>query len=313
MNYSKTLVLGWLFVVMGCSGTDEGSSTPVPLEQFPQQYSAALCESIAPCCKDAALPNTPATCKSNATQRFTTLATQGNSASIRYDAAAAGQCLSQIKSAFASCQSPTEVTAAACDRIFVGTLATGATCSPNLNECANGYCKQATDASLGSGGTCTPYETNGNVVGEGQSCDDIRTYCAENFFCGYESSAADTGVCIKLAPLGADCSQLGCQKGAFCSATAVCTAQYDSGPCGGTDSYDACSSNSYCSDDGGVVSSSAGQCLKKKPEGYACQRAEECQKGVCNGTCGPATAASTANCAGEFTLPRDNAYYPQPF
>jgi len=300
VKYSKTLLLGWLLVLVGCSGSDAGGSTPVPIEQFPQQYSAALCEAIAPCCKDAALPHTPTACKTKATQYFTSVVTAESGPNNKYDAAAAGECLSQVKSAFANCQQPTPQAARACYRLFVGTLPPGASCSLSRRECANGNCQPPADGSSSSTGVCVAYQTAQATIAEGGPCEPAFSRCAAGLYCPYE-----TGVCTKAIPVGGSCTDdsYSCKEGAFCSVSGVCTAQYDSGPCGGTESQEACSDKSYCSSDL-FASSAAGQCLKKKPDGYACANSRECLQGVCNGTtCGPEAAESTASCGGEFRLP----------
>src|SRR6478735_1580290 len=116
------LVAGWVFVcaLAGCSSSDETES--VPVEQFPQKFASELCAAIAPCCMDAALTHVPATCRSNATDLFTQWVVNTNGRKVKYDASAAGECLSQIKSAYASCQMPTVVTAPACGKMFAGTV-----------------------------------------------------------------------------------------------------------------------------------------------------------------------------------------------
>jgi hypothetical protein len=286
------------FLLVGCSSSDEGASPPLPIEQFPQQFSSALCEAIGPCCLDAALPYVAATCKRSATEDFTNQVTYAEG-KLKYDAAAAGECLSQYKAALAKCQLPTELTASACAGIFKGALATGAACNVRLNECAVGYCQESLDASGNYVGKCVADAGSGSApVPEGGRCD-ISPNCAEGLYCTFDS------LCAKTIPLGGTCADYyACQKGTYCTSEGVCAAQHDSGPCGGATDFDACSDGSYCSS---LDSFSGGECLKKKPDGYSCRSREECLNGLCNGTCGPASAATTTTCAGDFPISSSSA------
>ena len=293
MSQSKKWVLAGLgcalVLLVGCSSSDEGAAAPVPIEQFPQQFSSALCEAIGPCCLDAALPYVAATCKRSATEDLTSQVTYAEG-KRKYDAAAAGECLSQYKAALAKCQLPSDLTGGACSRVFKGTLPTGATCNYERDECAVGYCQESNVngtlvATCVAGSSAAP-------LPEGGRCDDGRSRCAEGLYCTL------LGLCAKKVPLGGTCvDNYDCQKGAYCAGQdGVCTAQHDSGPCV---SSLACSDGSYCSP---FDSFNDGECLKKKPDGYACRASEECLNGICNGTCGPAEAATATSCAGHFAI-----------
>jgi hypothetical protein len=161
MNLVKTFVLGWMFALVGCSSApDGGGIAPIPIEQFSEQAASALCEALAPCCAEAELSHTPETCKSNATFQLEQWLGVGKSQqNLKYDAQAAGECLSQMKTAYASCQNAVVPPVGACRRIFVGTLPIGAECSRLVvgNECAEGYCDYRADGTTVTS-VCVRYE-----------------------------------------------------------------------------------------------------------------------------------------------------------
>jgi hypothetical protein len=308
--------LGCIVGLLGgaCTSSDGGSSgAPLPLDQLPQQFAASLCDGIEPCCKADDITYSASKCKQQATEQFTAFVTQNNGA--KYDAQAGGDCLRKLRGLLKSCSAVDGGQIdSVCAHLFVGTLPQGATCQGD-GQCQSGYCAydsvsnltvctstQTTEpahAKLGEGcaGQCY-IGASGNECGlafepPGSPTPTSLSYCYESdgLFCSFQSST-----CQSFAAIGNDCSNAPCAKGGFCSLDASrCTAQYDSGPCNGTFGAgpEACSDKSYCE---------LGQCLAKKPDGYACQTSAECKSGECNaqGSCGVGSAATEDSCSGKF-------------
>jgi hypothetical protein len=193
MNLIKTFVLGWMFALVGCSSApEEGGVAPIPMDQFSERAASALCEALAPCCAAAELSHTSATCESNATLQLDALLATGNSLpNLEYDAQAAGDCLNQMKTAYASCQNAVVPPVGACRRIFVGKLPIGAECKRLAvgNECAEGYCDyRADDTTVTS--VCVRYEAPSS----------------ESSYCEYPNGPTNEPECQPKKPEGAACS-----------------------------------------------------------------------------------------------------------
>ncbi len=293
-------------VGVGCS------ALPVPLEQFPEQLAAVLCDGVAPCCSAADVPYAEASCKSSAKQAALQLLPGSDSPNRVYDPAGAARCLCAIEHELASCQDFDHVVETACQGISVGTLSTGSECSRSSDCTPPGYCK--VDPTNADSRTCSDDGgSNYPRAKEGEACIggcDLESdqpvcsaigpmpsgsYCyrADDLYCAFDSK-----LCTKLGMIGELCVPFdnGCASGEYCSAAGLCAAQTDSGQCsdGGSD---ACSADSYCAD---------GQCQgPRKADGETCLQSAECIGKICIGSdaenagrCGRETAASGHRCEG---------------
>src|SRR5882757_7134675 len=145
----------------GCSGSDGGAATvgPVTLDQYPQAFANALCDTIAPCCKAANLTYTEAACKSAATDEWTSSIAESSGAHTRYDADAAGRYIAAIKNEVASCKEDNDAgdaALAACSSVFVGTIAVGSACTSSADCVAPATCQSDPNATSFTGaGVCT--------------------------------------------------------------------------------------------------------------------------------------------------------------
>ena len=301
----------------GCSGSSDGGAAtvgPVSLDQYPQAFANALCDTIAPCCKAANVTYTESACKSSATDSWTQSIAQSSAAHTRYDADAAGRCIAAIKQEVATCKAKDDGALAACSSVFVGTIAAGGACTSAADCIAPATCQTDPNAGGFNGaGVCTaPGAASHAQAGApcANSCDDTSgadgvctgnfgfampggsCYVSDGLFC-----ASDTQVCVAFAKLGGACSvsESGCVSGAYCNA-GTCVAQVDSGPC---DMFsDACSAKSYCD---------LGQCFAKKADHFGCSTDAECASGVCaqsgastsQGTCGIPSVATPELCSGQ--------------
>lgn len=309
-NAMKRVVVGlsciWATSLFGCSSSD--GAAPVPLEKLPQEFASALCESIAPCCMADSIPYTATTCKSTVTGTLTEFVTRNTGA--KYDAQAAGNCLSKLKSDLDRCVGFDDVSD--CEGIFVKNFAIGERCTSS-SDCASHHCEFGVDAA--SSLCAAPLADNKQHGRAGEAClgdcstlDDgllscggfssegATAYCyeSEGLYCDFQTS-----VCKARAALGASCTDTACVAGTYCDPTTlVCSEPHDSGTCYFTSStQNGCSAKSYCS---GAGVGGAGQCVAKKPDGYSCTTPDECFSKRCNdaGTCGVGPAATEDSCRG---------------
>ena len=322
MNHqTKTLAAraGCVFVWLGlsslaCSPSNGGgSATPVSEDQFPQAAAKVLCETVAPCCKAAQLAYEETSCKTTAVRDFTSFLTESSTPNNRYDAAAAGNCLSVLKSELEACKSFDEAADIACSAVFVGTVQAGGACT-NSGDCvAPNHCKFDPASANATSGVCAspeatePHGKAGDaclgdcrLAGPTTVCDPsgvtsgVTAYCyqADGLYCAFS-----TQKCAKYAQLGEPCTADGCVAGTFCNGT-VCATPTDSGPC--LQGQSACTAKSYC-DDGSRL------CTPKKADGATCRGPEECATdecagadGVAQGVCGLGGAATATRCAGHI-------------
>ena len=298
---------------VGCSSSDDGSSAAIPLDQFPQKFSSALCNDVEPCCKSDSIAYDSNDCMQAATRSFTDLVTEHRGSS--YDSKAAGQCLSSLVSALKSCVSLDDAAlSSACNHLFVPTSLDGATCTSD-SDCVSNDCffDLSSSVSVGAGtclGSTPPSDPKHGKLGNpctGQCYDDDGfdscptaavsgdTFCyeSEGFLC-----SEDTSVCTALPAIGQACAQGSyCAVGAYCN-QGLCAARIASGSC---EADNECTADSYCTTGAGF-SRTVGECQPKKPDGYACVTPQECKNAKCNaqGSCGPEHAASIATCSGSF-------------
>jgi hypothetical protein len=309
---------GCVLALLGgaCSGKSTTSETgSVPLAQFPSLFSAALCDTIAPCCTAASVPYDSATCKRTATLFFQQYVDESSGPSTTYDAAAAGTCVDALKTALQSCSKFTdETTGAACSHIFVGSVPVSGACKAD-SECASGSCAFDQTDPTGQAGVCVA-APGGTHAKAGAACNGDCVISNGSTDCSSSGNAGDspgasgscyasdglfcsslTKVCTALAPVGAACEPQGCVAGAFCNG-GTCAAQRDSGPCSDAD---ACSAKSYCD-------FTTSQCLPKKADGAACDRSSQCLNDECTDgntvpgetNCASSDVATPKMCAGDL-------------
>ncbi len=314
----------------GCSGSSssDGAAPPISLDQYPQAYANAVCDTIAPCCKSANVTYEETGCKSAATDQWTQEIARSSAAHTKYDADAAGRCIAAIKKVVASCKSAVDHSTAVCNDVFVGTIAVGGACTSRDDCAAPGTCEQdPNNFDFNAPGICTAPDSGSATAhakaGElcSSSCDDRggdtvscggfaggptsgpasgTCYASDGVFCAFE-----TQVCAPFGKIGDACSvqEQGCVTGAYCN-DGTCAAQVDSGSC--DLAPDACSSKSYCD---------LGQCFAKKQDHFGCTTDSECVSGVCadNGStgqasCGVPSLATPELCSGASS----SATGPQP-
>ena len=140
----------------------------------------------------------------------------------------------------------------ACDQMFTGTVANGASCY-DTEECAAGYCDFSANTCPG---TCTAKKA------AAASCDDDEE-CQAGLSC-------ESGTCAAPLALGASCGGNvpgDCGQGLYCN---------DSGKCSNVKVAlgDDCTSNTMCPDGAACIRSNfsvpTGLCTQVQPEGGTC-------------------------------------------
>src|SRR5882724_525048 len=235
-----TTVLG--LCALGCSARTEQS--PVSLDQFPQTFAQAYCDSLEPCCNQASLNYAPAECKSNLTDYFSRVAMLEATFPVRYDAAAAGRCLAVLKQTLATCKAPSLGLLSGCEAVFVGTTPAGGTCQSAIEcaseACYNGVCSESSQLPHLKVGSACIIVCSG--AGKYPECAVTSTVGSPNGACYTDDGlfclpAADDvtrtapGKCVAFPKVGQACPDGECAAGSYCDATNgafVCTAQRDS-------------------------------------------------------------------------------------
>lgn len=141
-------------VMIACAGCPNAASG-VRLDVYPEAYADVLCERLFACCEpteiDAMFDGITdlASCEASVAAFARRSITSADGAGQRYDTAAAGQCLDGIEALacadFATWRTTSSETRTACDAVFVGTRALGASCTTSgecegTRVCVEGAC-----------------------------------------------------------------------------------------------------------------------------------------------------------------------------
>jgi hypothetical protein len=295
---SLTRVMGAVFLAFPSCGPGNTTQTaaPVPQAELPDKVAEAYCAGLAGCCQKSGFSLNQAGCQ--AAWRAQAAQNQPAPANVSYDPNAAGQCLTGIRALLSACSDiEDETTMAVCNRVFVGTLPTGAACT-HSEECAdpsngNAYC-DLSDAT--AEGVCAAYlpPAHGTV---GQACSTTCTVEGGGESCsGTSPSISGAGGASNASPVNVGCYT---NDGLYCSTGGTCQKPVQVG--GACDSYGACTSTAYCdlqtrlctakaavgaacSNFMGCVAEAycrASVCEAKKADGQPCTSFEECQ-GYCD-------------------------------
>jgi hypothetical protein len=248
-----------------CSSGNQGGSSAAPVAEaaFPDQGAAALCDGLGTCCRSQGFAFDDAACRSVWRGQLASFAPA--STAVVYDANAAGECLSAMRSTLAAC-SATTVNSDACERIHVGTKPAGATCTGS-EECAapaggSAYCDDSPSLDGGASpsvcvvdlplvhgtldqscsSTCTvdgSSESCGGSTsssGVSQPATNVACYTNDGLYC------SSTYTCERQSQIGSACSGwLSCVDGAYCDAEGICEAKKADGQaCGSSTAYDEC-------------------------------------------------------------------------
>lgn len=278
--FSVTLLI--LGGFLGCSsGTSPGpgSSSPIPLEDFPNVYADALCDNLASCCTQSGYTYDANECKATVKGFVGLFGGLVDKGTVKYDASAAGACMSQVPAYAKGCLQGS-LASAACDSVFVGTVPEGGACTQSSEcveppgggaDCDQGKCVPEKRGVAGDacGWTCTEQGSSTSCSG---TSGDSNTRCFTNDGLYCESTSNTCKQRIAIGGSGCDWEE-SCVDGAFCQSQ-VCTAQKAVGEA--CVNEDECTSSAYCDQ----------TCLTKKPLGASCTddfADEECADGACEG------------------------------
>jgi hypothetical protein len=315
MWLSRVALVGLLFgLVTGACSSGEGSGAQgstcgtsasgpaIQIERLLDAVADAFCDSIARCCPGY----DSAGCKAEYKAGAQPIVEQVRSGVVKYDAAAAGNCVAALKSCLSSCSFDVlSSDVASCEQAVQGTVREGGPCSSSA-ECYEPSGTDATcDRSGGSTtGVCTvkvppPKGTLGTPCGRTCEKEGAATWCYgssgspgtadcyrnEGLYCDDES-----GTCAALIPVGTT----GCGYDAKACQTGYCQSDtcHPFKTAGSECSYGQCDSTTYCNTAERV-------CAPRKPDGSACESSTECASDRCDydsKTCRPTGATGQNFC-----------------
>lgn len=244
---SFALTFAAMLALAGCSSSSTGSGVPIA------RFADAQCDQILACDSDRSaiargLVASGADCRAlleTVIRSEFDIQAYLDDGTVRIDRGNLSDCMSAI--AADPCVPTDRIPA--CDQVFVGTLAEGASCSSDI-QCASDACT----AGPGQCGTCLA------PAAVGASCDPVADNCAASpdGFVDCVSDGMGGGTCV-LEPsnyltvaLGASCNGAGgvrryCASPYYCDASELCAERTAVGsPC--DPDFDECAFGSICAD-----------------------------------------------------------------
>ena len=289
------LVWGSTLAANGCgsSSGSQGAAAVVTLEQFGEQAVKRYCAQVGACCSELSYPFDEAGCEAlngnNIVQYFNFEFFPG----AHYDAAAGQRCLDGIETPELGCAASADYESADCQKVFVGSVPLGGTCS--LDEGCAEADGSATECDL-------PFDPNR------EDQDPKRTgvcvlappavtspHGKLGDACG--STCIGSDLCLTLCNDGQDCQSNvpACYStdGLVCSEANVCAPMGVAGdPCQGSPD---CATGTFCADDL--------HCRPWLQEGDPCQNGLQCETNYCDKTCTRPPVANPDFCLGHIPPP----------
>jgi hypothetical protein len=319
------------------------AGTPVAAADFVGAFTAAVCDSVEPCCQASKYGWSRSGCESAAAKLVQTSAASASIAGVTWDAQAAGKCIAGIKHDYAGCNAPINIDLYdACRAVLVGSKAPGEACTNQL-ECASPPNGQARCTSLRTdAGTVTPQvcTVQASMYARGKLGDPCNENCKYSdigsLSCyggpGTKNGSANapivancfendglycddvTVTCTARKPLGAACKQhFECEVGRFCQSGKCATPL----PLGASCVSGGCEPGLYCEMRKEFV------CKQALPDGSSCSASPDshCGSGLClcdpknqsNCVCGSWPRWGQVNevqCTGSMTFPTVDAGVP---
>ncbi len=284
--------------LLGIAGCSNPAPANTPIEDLGASYAGVTCQLIHDCYGDAVFTlltgtTSIAECQTRAEQAYTNGALPRYEAAIAmgtmsYDGTQAQACIDALRAE--GCDAASQRAPAACDALFVGTVAAGGACAINEECSGDSYCNTSAgcpgtcQARGGSGTTCVGddacqsglrcgHGTCQAPAGDGAACQGPNGVdCVGGFIC-IGSSTTAAGTCRAPTTVFAGTSGATCnvQMSQFCQAGLSCvvegatmqTCQMD-GVADGQPCHislpDQCGSGSYCSDTNIGTGDLAGTC-----------------------------------------------------
>jgi hypothetical protein len=263
------------------------------LEQFEAQAVQRYCAKVSACCSELSYPFDEAGCEAlngnNIVQHFNFEFFAG----AHYDPAAAQRCLDGIETPQLGCAAAGDYQSADCQKVFVGHVPLGGTCS--LDE----GCAEADGAATKCDLPFDPTQEDQDPKRTGVCVLAPPAVMNPHGQAGDACSATCTGsgLCITLCSNGQDCQSNApaCYStdGLFCSDTNICLPMGQAGdPCLGSPD---CATGTFCAED-----------LRCRPwlhEGDLCQNGLQCETNFCDKTCTHPPVAYPEFCLGHIPPP----------
>ena len=295
-----------LGLLVAC-GPAKSSAGPPPSSnsaeaKFAADFGDAFCKGLETCCATDGFTFNGPGCQQGI--RDLLAAEQSTGMHQAFDNSAAQACLANVRGSVPVCAA---IELEPCERIYVGTLATGQPCdSSDLSPangcapvsgavvaCAYGVCRAARRASQGEQCKRTCYASDQCTQVPGEPAFDPATAPSSWGDCYVDDGLACVGgSCIRAPALGSPClAAQFCDKGAHCVG-GTCEAFPSVGAACGV-----CAPDQYCS---------AGVCAQRSALGSSCAEDQACASGRCEANCASATAGqvhgSREECAGMVHL-----------
>ncbi|AUX27662.1 uncharacterized protein SOCEGT47_082600 [Sorangium cellulosum] len=289
-----------------------GEPAPVPgpsaqAEAFADEVVEAFCDGLGSCCTALSRTFDRASCEANARTLIAKRAPVSDD--VRFDPAAAEQCLANIRAALPTCSG---IEDEPCGRIYVGTLAPGEACD-RYDECAPipggrtyclDVCKAARRAAEGESCVRTCRSENECGVLTGEPIPDIMSLTTRGECFAEDGLACVGGVCVRAPGQGAACLDGWlCDRGLDCDNDTCVPLPAVGEPC-----TSRCASGAYCGSDSALNS----VCVPYLALGEPCSHDQVCSSRSCGthactqDSCAPACQSPTlgrphgsaAECAG---------------
>jgi hypothetical protein len=276
-------------------GKSEGGAAPIARADLPKALADLVCDSLAPCCRDAEQPFDLATCKSAWVAQVNASYDDFDETRVEYDAAAAGDCLALVRGHIRCGEIDVDGDDdQSCQTIFRGKVAAGQPCNAS-EECQHSPGQAfgcAYDDALQSS-RCQIYELlnqprgfEGDVCSE--TCDDAEDGTCEIFVSPNDPAPRPPATTCHTSD-GLYCTTDGISQTPRCtplaSAGQACNAVGDN-----------CGHGSVC-DYGTLL------CSLPRANGEPCDASNLCQSEFCSeqGLCGP-RVLSAAECSVELSI-----------
>jgi hypothetical protein len=311
------------------------SGPPVAAEDFVAQWAATVCDAVEPCCQASKYGWDRQGCLAKTASLVSAQVDAASTASVTWDAEAAGKCIAGTRRDYAGCNPPIDMELdAVCRSVLLGHKQTGETCSSSIQCVAPTNGQGSCEAIPADGGTgyqqvCTARPSLYARAKLGDACTQNCEYLGKDHVRCYGSVGTDgdagatdaamlancfrndglhcdktTLRCVALAPSGASCSaNAECADGLACVSGKCATPPSTGASC---TPVSGCAAGLYCDTRKYI-------CMDGLPDGASCGGTSHCQSGSClcesptqdHCVCGPLLrwgAVSDLQCTGTSTL-----------
>jgi hypothetical protein len=300
--------MGFMLAAVLAAAVGCGSSAPVSVTQFGEEWQQAVCRYRVRCGWMPDVDTCMAATRSPLTAQLTADIASGK---VRYSSDGVPALIAAIDAVSCLRSDPHAIGAsrarAISDAVIQGTVAPGGVCTTS-EQCTQGYCSTSGDESC-TPGTCSPA---GSTVPAGGQCG-LYDICADGTYCGPDpTTTATIMTCLPLPTAGHDCENVdltGCAAGAACvqgngAGNEICAAL--PGPSQTCDP----SSDAFCNDYRDNCDQVTNTCQPSPGVGEPCSATVFCGD---DATCDPTsnTCQLRGRAGDPCTQPTPTSFYPQ--